>query len=118
MRPARWFIGVIAAVAALACASRVAYAQLQIPPELKPAEAEPAAPPKKPAKPSAPKPAVAKPAAAKPAVAKPPESAKPTAANDTPDLAYGAFQRGYFLTAFSEATKRIDATGDRKAMTL
>src|SRR5262249_61053723 len=95
MRPARSFIGVIAAVAALACASKVAYAQLQIPPELKPAEAEPAAPPKKPAKPSAPKPAVAKPAAPKPAGPKAAEHAKPTPANGTSDLAYGAFQRGY-----------------------
>src|SRR5262249_58337011 len=35
-----------------------------------------------------------------------------------PDIAYGAFQRGYFLTAFHEATKRVNAGGDPKAMTL
>ena len=35
-----------------------------------------------------------------------------------PDPAFGAFQRGYYLTAFNEATKRIDASGDPKAMTL
>ncbi|HEY4921860.1 MAG TPA: hypothetical protein VII40_17285, partial [Xanthobacteraceae bacterium] len=34
------------------------------------------------------------------------------------DLAYGAFQRGYYLTAFAEATKRINEKGDPKSMTL
>ncbi len=33
------------------------------------------------------------------------------------DAAYGAYQRGYFLTAFFEATKRAE-TGDVKSMTL
>jgi len=35
-----------------------------------------------------------------------------------PDLAFGAFQRGYFLTAFSIATKRVADDNDVKAMTL
>ena len=34
------------------------------------------------------------------------------------DIAYGAYQRGYYLTAFQEATKRIDAKNDPKSMTL
>ena len=34
------------------------------------------------------------------------------------DLAFGAFQRGYYLTAFNEATKRVDEKQDPKAMTL
>lgn len=35
-----------------------------------------------------------------------------------PDLAYGAFQRGYYLTAFREATRDIEQTSNPKAMTL
>jgi uncharacterized protein len=35
-----------------------------------------------------------------------------------PDLAYGAYQRGYFLTAFAEATRRVQESGDSHAMTL
>ena len=35
-----------------------------------------------------------------------------------PDVAYGAYQRGYFLTAFAEATKRVEENGDSHAMTL
>jgi TPR repeat protein len=34
------------------------------------------------------------------------------------DLAYGAFQRGFYLTAFAIATRRVDETKDVKAMTL
>src|SRR3712207_5888342 len=34
------------------------------------------------------------------------------------DLAFGAFQRGYYLTAFHEATKRVNDKGDPRAMTL
>ena len=59
--------------------------------------------------------------------AKPPESSKPAAPSPTggqpvrgghePDLAYGAYQRGYFLTAFAEATRRVEK-GDMHAMTL
>jgi len=35
-----------------------------------------------------------------------------------PDLAFGAFQRGFYLTALSLATRRIDEKKDIKAMTL
>src|SRR5579883_2291440 len=35
-----------------------------------------------------------------------------------PDLAFGAFQRGYFLTAFALAEKRIEQDSDPKSMTL
>ncbi len=53
--------------------------------------------------------------------AKPSPPAKPAAAGKADqggvDLAYGAFQRGYYLTAFAEATKRAQQ-GDPVAMTL
>lgn len=54
----------------------------------------------------------------KPAAAaeQPPLPAAPDA--NMPDLAYGAFQRGYYMTAFSLATKRADENKDPKAMTL
>ena len=42
-----------------------------------------------------------------------PEQTEPAA-----DLAFGAFQRGEYLTAYTEATRRIEATKDPKAMTL
>ena len=45
--------------------------------------------------------------------------ARPPPTDRTPDFAYGAYQRGQYVTAFREATKRIEA--DRKdvaAMTL
>ena len=32
------------------------------------------------------------------------------------DLAYGAFQRGFYLTAFTLATKHVEENGDMKAM--
>ena len=35
-----------------------------------------------------------------------------------PDVAYGAFQRGYYMTAFALATDRVEANKDVKAMTL
>ena len=35
-----------------------------------------------------------------------------------PDVAYGAYQRGLYITAFNEAKKRVDEKGDPKAMTL
>ena len=35
-----------------------------------------------------------------------------------PDLAFGAFQRGYYLTAFELATNRVEQNDDPKAMTL
>jgi TPR repeat protein len=58
---------------------------------------------------------------------KPAQQAKPAAAPAQPkapadtgegDVAYAAFQRGLYLTAFREATKRVDEKNDPKAMTL
>jgi uncharacterized protein len=43
---------------------------------------------------------------------------KPAPVSTEPDVAYGAFQRGLYLTAFREATRRIDEKNDPKAMTL
>src|SRR5207237_382875 len=45
-------------------------------------------------------------------------AAAPAPAAREPDLAYGAYQRGFYLTAFSEATKRVEEKADPKAMTL
>jgi hypothetical protein len=46
-------------------------------------------------------------------------TAPPAPANGRePDLAFGAFQRGYFLTAFSLATQRAADKNDMKSMTL
>jgi uncharacterized protein len=73
-----------------------------------PAAAKPAGPV------PAPAPAPAKPAAATAAVAAPPT----VRGGREPDLAYGAYQRGYFLTAFYEATKRVEQKNDVRAMTL
>jgi TPR repeat protein len=73
--------------------------------------------------PAAPRPAPQAPApAAKPAAAPAPAQAaasnsQPAHGAREPDLAYGAYQRGYFLTAFLEAVKRADK-GDSRAMTL
>jgi TPR repeat protein len=49
-------------------------------------------------------------------VAAPSEKSAP--AGPPPDMAYGAFQRGYFITAFSLATDRVSHDADPKAMTL
>lgn len=46
---------------------------------------------------------------------KPPEA---TPSGPPPDLAYGAFQRGFYLQALDEATKRVVAAQDPAAMTL
>src|ERR1700735_4324677 len=58
--------------------------------------------------------------AAKPKPQQPAPAAAPTAPPNAPDLdmAYGAFQRGYFVTACSLATKRVDDKADPKSMTL
>src|ERR1700694_4591856 len=57
------------------------------------------------------------PPAANPATA--PAAANPAPKSGAePDLAFGAYQRGYFLTAFAEATRRVEAKGDSRAMTL
>lgn len=59
--------------------------------------------------------------AAKPPVAAPKEPAKkePAKSGPAPDLAYGAYQRGLYVTAFREANQRIRAnSNDAAAMTL
>ena len=99
----------VAAAAALALPG-AASAQLQLTPQA----AEPAKPAAKPAAPAK-KPAPKSEAAPKPAA---PVAGAPQATPAGADLAYGAYQRGYFLTAFLEATKRVDKDGDRRAMTL
>jgi TPR repeat protein len=60
----------------------------------------------------APRPADSKPVAGSSA------SSAPARGGHEPDLAYGAYQRGYFLTAFAEATRRVQEKGDVRAMTL
>ena len=65
-----------------------------------------------PAKPKPPAQAPANPAApAAPAAA-------PNKNGPQPDLPYGAYQRGYFTTAFSLATKQVEYKADPRAMTL
>jgi uncharacterized protein len=66
------------------------------------------------------KPAAAKKPAPAPAPAPQPAQAAPPAQQNgpKPDLAFGAFQRGYYLTAFSLATQRATAKNDAKSMTL
>jgi TPR repeat protein len=59
-------------------------------------------------KPQATKPQAPAAAPAKPATATEPE----------PDLAYAAFQRGMYVTAFAEAMRRVEQKSDVKAMTL
>jgi uncharacterized protein len=68
---------------------------------------------------SAPKPVPSKPSAA---AVQESSTSFPQAAglerDRAPDLAYGAFQRGYYLTAFALATRRVEEKNDIKAMTL
>ena len=68
--------------------------------------------------PSQPAPPMMQPSA-KPA-AKPlkPAATTQAAAAREPDLAYGAYQRGYYVTAFATATHRVEELKDVKAMTL
>ena len=48
-----------------------------------------------------------------------PPAGPPTAAGPPPDIAFGSYQRGYFLTALREALKRVaDNPKDAAAMTL
>ena len=87
----------------------------QTPTQLSPPASTPTPPASKPAA----KPAPSKPAAtpsSKPA----PTQATPAPANPGPglDMAYGAFQRGHYVTAFSIATQRVSEQKDVKAMAL
>jgi uncharacterized protein len=79
--------------------------------------AKPTPPPHATTAPKRVKPSTVRPSAADapaPAAMTAPQSAE----NGPGDLAYGAYQRGYYLTAFQEATKRVNDKGDPKAMTL
>lgn len=54
-----------------------------------------------------------------PSLAMPAGASRAAPAKPAPDLAYGAYQRGYFLTAYREALARLDKDpGDAAAMTL
>ena len=64
------------------------------------------------------KPAEHGPKPARPAAAAPAAPAKPAAPGGEPDAAYGAYQRGYYLTAFKEATKRVTEEKNPKSMTM
>ena len=99
----------LVAVAALATAQPV-YAQTSSQPGAagKPAQATP--------KPGEKKPEPAKKTTAEKPKAKPAE-ATPAVSGDL-DLAFGAYQRGYFITAFREASKRVTDANDPRAMTL
>ena|SRR6476661_2931165 len=98
------------------CAGWISFAAAQTPTQLSP-PAAPAAPTTKPAaKPAPSKPAAAQSNKAAPAPAAP--AAAQTNAGRDLDLAYGAFQRGHYVTAFSIATQRADEQKDVKAMTL
>jgi hypothetical protein len=61
---------------------------------------------------------LAAPAVGQPKPAATPLPPAPPAAAGELDLAYGAYQRGLYITAFKEATKRVDEKSDPKAMTL
>ena len=55
----------------------------------------------------------------RPTIAKPAPALPTTPANPNLDLAYGAYQRGYYITALGEARKRLAANpNDGPAMTL
>lgn len=73
------------------------------------------APPPKPARQSQP---ARKPAHPKHVPAKPKPPNPPAKTATAVDEAYGAFQRGHFLSAFDSAMREVNATGDAEAMTL
>jgi len=95
-----------------------ALAQLQLAPSSPPA-AKPKPHHKPPKRTDASKPGG--PSAPAPVPAPPPPAASagsPTSAGREPDMAFGAFQRGYYITAFSLATQRAGDKHDPKSMTL
>src|SRR6266851_1288050 len=79
-------------------------------------------PPAKTAKPAAEPPGSPAPAKPKPQPSTSKSLALPYAAPGSgaaePDLAYAAYDGGQYLTAFAEATRRVNNKGDPKAMTL
>src|SRR5262245_43986544 len=101
-------LAALVAVVAFA-ATPFAYAQSQPGTATKPAQNS--------HKPPAKKPEASKKSTGDKSKTKPAESTPATMTGDI-DLAFGAYQRGYFLTAFREATKRATENNDAKAMTL
>ena len=87
-----------------------------------PTQLTPPAPQQPAAKPPAAKPPPRRPAPSQtaPTVSSPPAptATAPSPARGEPDLAYGAFQRGSYMTAFGIATRRASELKDVKAMTL
>jgi len=113
MTPARraavGIVGIALWAGAMASAAAQAPTQLSPPaPQAPPPAAKPAAKPA-PSKPQA-TPGKPAPAPAAPTTAVAPQREL--------DMAYGAFQRGYYLTAFSIATQRAEERKDIKAMAL
>jgi TPR repeat protein len=78
-------------------------------------KARPKARPRPTTRPAATHPAPAEPAPSEAAAAEP---VALSGSGREPDIAYGAYQRGYYLTAFLQATKRVEAQSDTKSMTL
>ena len=78
-----------------------------------PVHAQNAAPPAASSKPAAKKPEAKKPTSDK-SKAKPADAASAASSGDT-DVAFGAYQRGYFLTAFREASKRVTESNDPRS---
>ena len=107
------------AAIALLVPSGAAIAQLQLGPPSAPVT-KPKPPHHKPpkrtdtAKPTAPSAAAPTPAAPPPAAS----AGSPASSGREPDLAFGAFQRGNYITAFSLATQRAADKDDPKSMTL
>jgi TPR repeat protein len=96
-------------------AGLMASSAAQTPTQLSPPASAPTPPAAKP---------VAKPVPSKPAAT---QSSKPAPTQTGPvsasprrdlDMAYGAFQRGHYVTAFAIATQRVEEQKDVKAMTL
>ncbi len=54
----------------------------------------------------------------KPPAPKPAAAQAPVAAAGEPDIAYSEYQRGNYVAAFKEATRRVEEKSDPKAMTL
>src|ERR1700726_2429220 len=68
--------------------------------------------------PATPKAQPLKPKPAAPSTPAPGAAPAPAPNGRPPDLAFGAFQRGYYITAFALATHNVDDKADPKAMTL
>ena len=54
----------------------------------------------------------------RPPAPKPAATQPPAAATGEPDIAYAEYQRGNYVAAFKEATRRVEEKSDPKSMTL